>query len=129
MKRQDIGLPVLGYDTFEVGNFDPSLFDGYFELGVPENHAWAKELGLDSSYAADYIYDSVNIIMRTYERAGLKLGGVPTADEFREELYEVREYNGVAGRSVLEDSGQFRSKAFLKRVQNGRLVPVEEDLK
>ncbi len=128
MKQQDIQLSVLGYDTFEVGNFDVSLFDGYFELGVPvNNQAWIESLKLDSSYIADYMYDSINIIMQTYERAGKNLERVPRADEFREVLYEIREYEGITGKSILEDSGQFRSKVHLKKVENGKVIEIRQE--
>ena len=124
--RQKVKVPVLGYDIFEVGGFDSSLFDGYFEVGVHENQAWMKEIGLGSSYRADYVYDSINIIMQTYERAGKGLGRVPMADEFRDALYEVRVFEGITGKSILKRSGKFVSKTYLKQVVNGKIVMLDE---
>ena len=126
MKRQNVSIPILGYDTFELANYNKNLFDGYFELGIANNSAWAKDVGLDFSDIASYLYDSLNIIMQTYERTGKVLGRIPTADEFKETLYEIRTYDGASGHFILEDSGHFRSKAYLKKVVNGQLEVIDE---
>ena len=126
MQQQNVNPTILGYDIFENCNCDRSFFDKCFEVGVPVNQEWATSLGLNSYYRADYMYDTINIIMQTCERAGKNLHRAPTADEFREALYEVREFEGITGKSTLRRTGKFISKAHLKRIVNGKVVMVEE---
>ena len=76
---------------------------------------------------AGYFYDSLYIIMQTYENAGKSLEQTPTADEFREYLYKNRYYSGVTGKMYLEDTGVFESsKLYLKQIVDGKLILIEE---
>lgn len=116
LRQQRANIPVLGFNTLEVENYQGEFFDGFYELGNPDNQAWAREMGLSSSYVADYLYDTINILIASYEGLGQKLGRIPTADELRDHLYASRTYAGVVGEITLDDSGQFYSTCYLKQI-------------
>lgn len=121
LRQQNVNLPILGFDTLEVANNDASQLEGVYEVGK----IWSAE---KSDLLSDgvYVYDTINIIIDAFERAGKELNKIPTSDEFREYLYKTPTYKGIAGDIHLENTGQFRTKAYLKQVKNGQPIVITE---
>lgn len=124
LKSQEVTLPVLGFDTAEVANFDFTYFDGFYEVGNPYNPEWEKFLKSKNTDSV-YMYDVMNIIVQTYEKAGKKLGHIPTTKEFREILYEQRDYQGLIGHAHLEDNGLFRVPTSLKKIEGDQILTID----
>ena len=125
LKSQEVKVPVFGFDTVEVANYDFTYFDGFYEAGNPYNPEWETLLKSKNTDSV-YMYDAMNIVVDTYEKAGKKLGRVPTTKEFRETMYEQRDYQGLVGNVHLEDDGLFRIPAALKKVENGKIIMLDE---
>lgn len=124
LKSQEVTVPVLGFDTVETANYDFTYFDGFYEIGKPYNIEWENFLNSKHPDAV-YMYDAMNVIVNTYEKAGKTLGRIPTTKEFRDTMYQQRDYQGLIGNVHLEDNGLLRVPTFLKKIENGKIVPVE----
>ena len=125
LKSQEVNVPVLGFDTVETANYDFTYFDGIYEIGKPYKQEWEEFLKSKHPDAV-YMYDAMNVIVNTYEKAGKQLGRIPTTKEFRDIMYQQRDYQGLIGNVHLEDNGLLRVPTFLKRIEGNKIIPVEE---
>lgn len=125
MKSQEFKMPIFGFDTVETANYDFTYFDGFYEVGKPYKLEWEEFLKSKHPDAV-YMYDAMNVIVNTYEKAGKQLGRIPTTKEFRDIMYQQRDYQGLIGNVHLEDNGLLRVPTFLKRIEGNKIIPVEE---
>ena len=125
IKSQEFDMPLLGFDTVETANYDFTYFDGFYEVGKPYNAEWENFLKSKHPDAV-YMYDAMNVIVNTYEKAGRALKRIPTTKEFRDTKYQQRDYQGLIGNVHLEDNGLLRVPTFLKQIKNKRIIPLEE---
>lgn len=78
-------------------------------------------------YAANY-YDAVHMVARAIEALVAKKQLV-TGEAVRAKLYELREFDGVTGKTILRDDGTVDKPLSLKKVENGKFVIAAPVLK
>ena len=121
LKSQEVTVPILGFDTVENSNFDFTYFDGFYEVGAPYYPQWKEKIG-SKLFDPVCMYDAINIIVNTYEKAGKKLGRIPSSQEFRQTMYETPDYPGLVGNAHLESNGLFRIPTAIKKVQDEQII-------
>lgn len=127
MKIQNMDIPVLGFDIVSVTNYDFTYFDKFYDVGKVGNIEWEKKMGITHADAV-YIYDMLNIIVSTYEKAA-QAGQIPNPQQFVKQLMSVRDYNGLVGKVHLNDDGLFLLPTYLKQIQGDHIVVLDENLK
>jgi branched-chain amino acid transport system substrate-binding protein len=98
----------------------------YFVSAAWKNPDWFKEqykakYGQDPAICSDVSYDALTLVALAIDKCG-----VDTACA-RDNLYQVKDYDGVAGKTTLDSNGDVVGKDFiLKVIKNGQFVPYQK---
>jgi ABC-type branched-subunit amino acid transport system substrate-binding protein len=125
---------ITSIDTFF--EMDPSawpLVDGLWFVnsasGTPEFANKIKsELGETPKSCTANLYDAAHLLIWAYENAPLENGEtIPNTDNIVAKLHEVKNYDGGTGTDLwIDKDGILQSQAVLKKIENNKLVDVEE---
>jgi branched-chain amino acid transport system substrate-binding protein len=116
-QRQGSTIPISGLYTISFAQF-PEVLEGAVYIDyAPGNEAFQndfrKRFGHDPNPAAAVMYDSINVIVRTFEGNG----SVEKA---------LIGFEGVNGKMIMKDNGLIHADLIFVRMTDGRPVPIKE---
>lgn len=122
-QAKDIGLtvPILGGDAWD----DPTIHKESVSEGImytmPKaqyHQDWSEKMkarGANTTTCAPAAYDNVKILSEIMKRVG------PDPEKIKQELYKVKEYNGVNGIITIDQNGDLATAEYdVKVVSNGK---------
>ena len=127
--RQNIDKTIIFFGASGMTN-QPNLLEGMYDVNKALTPVSLREhIGLDENEhgaSATFLYDTGTFITQAFEKA-YKGTYIPTGDEVADQLLSQKEYQGWQDIYMLDERGQFHSKAETFIVKNGKFVPVTED--
>ncbi len=131
-------MKELGIDNEHITTtafFDVSsnkeLFNGSWEATVStENkdflNSYMKKYNKDLVYGTTFAYDIAKLIVAGYENTEVREGEViPNNKDVVKKLKEIKTFNYSVGEINIDPDGVVRSKASIKEVIDGKIVPIE----
>lgn len=114
---------VTSIETFATLS-DPSIAEGaYYTDAAVANDAFLEKhqqrFGQISRYGVGTMYDMIMLTVQAFENAKDKSSAV-------DELAKIKQYDGVVGTLTQDDEGIFNSEAVLMKIENGKVIKVEE---
>ncbi|MFH0905946.1 MAG: ABC transporter substrate-binding protein [archaeon] len=129
-KELGLSLPLTAIEAFEFSS-QQSLFEGYWYINAKDPiESFSKEYqdnyGTSPPMASSNAYDSFNLIVYAYEKAGGKYNYKikPTTKEVSDILENLKNYNGASGDLSALDDGMITSNAVVKEIRNGKPVTL-----
>ena len=130
MKELDVGLPIFGVDTFDDANI-PSML-GSSSDGVKYSVAANQDLpevfvdkmskrtsGEEIAVYSPRVYDAVKILASIMTRVGTD------NEKIKEELYALRDYQGIADIYTLDENGDVAIANYkVKQYQGGKIIEL-----
>ena len=115
--------PITSIETFATLS-DPSIAEGayYTDAAVANDDFMERHqqrFGQISRYGVGTMYDMIMLTVEAFENAKDKSSAV-------DELAKIKQYNGVVGTLTQDDEGIFNSEAVLMKIENGKVIKVEE---
>ena len=115
--------PITSIETFAT-LADPSIAEGaYYTDAAVANDAFMERhqqrFGQISRYGIGTMYDMIMLTVQAFENAKDKNSAV-------DELIKIKQYQGVVGTLTQDDEGIFNSEAVLMKIENGKVIKVEE---
>lgn len=81
---------------------------------------YEKEFGDKATYRSAYLYDSLYFISKAIEKAG------PDPEKLKSELLKT-DFEGIAGKVILDEKGNAEREFALKTVKGGKFVPFDTE--
>ncbi len=100
------------------------FLDGFFAGSKrPRVRSFVKSfregIGEDPDLLAAQAYDVTTMVLKAI------VEGAKTREELREALQSIRDFEGVTGRTSMDESGEAVKELFLLTVRNGKVVEVD----
>lgn len=102
---------------FTTPSFEPNSKNKVVQ-NFQENYN--QNYGKQAETVAAHSYDAMNILLFAINKVGYN--GVAIKDE----LYKIKDYNGVTGIMSFDKNGDIQKKSLIKKIQNGESKIIDE---
>jgi branched-chain amino acid transport system substrate-binding protein len=102
---------------FGAPTYDPESRESLIKNFVDK---YQSKFGREPAVVAAHAYDATNIIALTLEKCE------ENATCIKDELYKIKDFPGVSGKTSFDKNGDAIKEILLKTVKNGQFVPYEE---
>ena len=129
LREAGIKAPVTSIEAIEFSD-QLSLFEGAWYVNAADPEKWfidsfTAKYGEIPKFGAANGYDSLNIIVQAVEAIG-DGKSVPSRDEIREGLAQIKTFDGALGKGLSVDAnGQVISKAVIRMIKDGKPMTVK----
>ncbi|MES2471181.1 MAG: ABC transporter substrate-binding protein [Patescibacteria group bacterium] len=130
LRDAGVQTPVTSIEAFEFSD-ELSLFEGMWYVNAADPESWFLDMykakyNETPKFGAANGYDAVNIIVQAVESIG-DGKTIPTRDEIRQALSNIKSFDGALGKNLSVDSnGQVISKAIVRMVKDGKPVTISQ---
>lgn len=131
-RMQELGIKTP-YTTEEMPAFmeDKSMFEGVKFIDVYDGHPelmrrYAEQYKTDNLYGVAFAYDAMVIIDKLSDTFYKQNQHLPNSDELAEAMQNMQGHAGAVGPVTVSEDGILESAAVIKKVENGKIVPLKE---
>lgn len=121
------------YTTEEIPTFmeDKSMFEGVEFVDVYDGEPefvqrYMEKYQTNNLYGVAFAYDSLMIINHLASNFYLQEKRLPDSNELASALQNMTGYSGAVGPVQVDKNGILQTEAVIKKVENGKIVPLEK---
>lgn len=103
------GVIYTYYGGFNLHSIDENVISFVNKYKIKNNR--------EPGYYSPLAYDAMNIIILAIEKSG-----TTTSEAIKNELYKIRDFPGVTGKTTFDSNGDVNKPVILKRIKNGEFV-------
>ena len=131
-QKNEMGIktPLTTVDYFEDHD-NKDIFNGYFYVVASKGNddfrkAIMERTGSEDKACVANTADNFDMLIWAYENADSQPGKIPTAESVSKELHSIKNREGYVGQINVMENGHIESRAYLKKIVDGKPTYIEE---